>query len=271
MSSRKRRRRFWAAIAATVLVILSMGSVNAQSAGQEIVPAALIGEPRPFVLLVHGWLATSFDMLAMKLRLKYDGFECDAIDFSYMGVLDSIADYAAELAEKIEADNAHHNHIVIVAHSMGGLVTRYYLRNLRRTDQVKTVVTLATPHHGTFGAMVLPSQSVPTSEMLPGSRFLEELNSMSETVPSVDFHAIWTPTDGAVIPAENAIMCGARNYKLSGIGRTHLCLLVSDAAYNIVLDVLRGQEVPVTGPQMRDHEEAKKRPLPWLPWPEREQ
>lgn len=267
-----KRRRFPKVVVAAILVTLSAVSVSTPGfAGAPIVPAALIGQPRPFVLLVHGWMATSLDMLAMKLRLKFDGFDCDAIDFSYMGALDSIADYAGELTEKVEVDYAQHRHIVIVAHSMGGLVTRYYLRNLRRTDQVKTVVTLATPHHGTFGGMLLPPQSVPTSEMLPGSRFLEELNSVSETVPGVDFHAIWTPTDGAVIPAENAIMCGARNYKVSGLGRTHLGLLVSDAAYGIILDVLRGWDVPATGPQMRDHESSKERPLPWLPWPERSQ
>ncbi len=234
-------------------------------------PAQLSGEPRPFVLLVHGWLATSLDMLAIKLRLIRDGFNCDAVDFSYLGVLDSIADYAGELAWKIEAGHPNHRNIAVVAHSMGGLVTRYYLKNLRTTDQVKTVITVATPHHGTFGGMILPPRSTPTSEMLPGSPFLEELNGVSETVPGIDFHAIWTPTDGVVIPPENSIMCGARNYRVSGLGVTHLGLLMSDAAYAIILDVLRGQKPPVAGPQTRDHDEAKENPLPWLRLLERSQ
>jgi len=229
-----------------------------------VVPAALTGQSRPLVLLVHGWLATSLDLLAIRLRLTRDGFDCDAIDFSYLGVLDSISDYAGELAWKIEAEYADRRNIAVVAHSMGGLVTRYYLRNLRATDQVKTVITVATPHHGTFGGMILPPRSTPTSEMLPDSPFLEELNSVSETVPGVDFYAIWTPTDGVVIPPENSIMCGARNYKVSGLGVTHLGLLMSDAAYAIILDVLHGRKPPVTGPQTRDHEEAKRNPLPWL-------
>ena len=272
-----RRRARLAAISAVILAILAMGvssqpgMANAPATPAPVdVPTAMVGpaaqagQPRPFVLLVHGWLATSLDLLAIKLRLTRDGFECDAIDFSYMGVLDSIADYAGELAWKIEAGYANHRAIAVVAHSMGGLVTRYYLKNLRTSDQVKTVITVATPHHGTFGGMILPPRSVPTSEMLPGSSFLEELNSVSETAPGVDFHAIWTPTDGVVIPAENSIMCGARNYKVSGLGVTHLGLLMSDAAYAIVLDVLRGQRPPTTGPQTRDHNEARGNPLPWL-------
>lgn len=257
-----RTRAQLAAVSAVILAILAMG-VSSQP-GLANAPAALTGQSRPFVLLVHGWLATSLDMLAIKLRLTRDGFDCDAMDFSYMGVLDSISDYAGELAWRVELENAHHRHIVIVAHSMGGLVTRYYLKNLRTTDQVKTVITVAAPHHGTFGGMILPPRSVPTSEMLPDSPFLEELNSVSETTPGVDFHAIWTPTDGVVIPAENSIMCGARNYKVSGLGVTHLGLLMSDAAYAIVLDVLRGRKPPTTGPQTRDHDEAKEHPLPWL-------
>ena len=83
-------------------------------------------------------------------------------------------------------------------------------------------------------------------------------------MPGVDFHAIWSPTDGVVIPAENAIMCGARNYMVSGIGMTHLGLLVSDTAYRIILGVLRDQELRIAGPQMRDHNDAKKNPVPWL-------
>ena len=273
-----RRRAQFAAIGAVILAVLAAmgvssrpGLAGASAASMApgapmaaVVPAALTGQPRPFVLLVHGWLATSLDLLAIKLRLTRDGFDCDAMDFSYMGVLDSIADYAGELAWKIEMEYASHRNIAVVAHSMGGLVTRYYLKNLRATDQVKTVVTVATPHHGTFGGMILPPRSTPTSEMLPGSSFLEELNGVSETVPGVDFHAIWTPTDGVVIPAENSIMCGARNYKVSGLGVTHLGLLMSDAAYAIILDVLRGQKPPVAGPQTRDHNEAKEHPLPWL-------
>ena len=272
-----RRRAQLAAISVVILAILTMGVSSqpglANAPASPVAPQAppttahlaeFAGQPRPFVLLVHGWLATSLDMLALKLRLTRDGFDCDAIDFSYLGVLDSIADYAGELAWKIEAWYANHRNIAVVAHSMGGLVTRYYLKNLRRTDQVKTVITVAAPHHGTFGGIILPPRSTPTSEMLPDSPFLEELNSVSETAPGVGFHSIWTPTDGVVIPAENSIMCGARNYKVSGLGVTHLGLLMSDSAYAIILDVLRGRKPPTTGPQTRDHDEAKKHPLPWL-------
>ncbi|MBP7893286.1 MAG: alpha/beta fold hydrolase [Firmicutes bacterium] len=272
------RRRAQLAVISTVMLAMLAMVVSSQPSlanapASPVAPQAppttahlseFAGQPRPFVLLVHGWLATSLDMLALKLRLTRDGFDCDAIDFSYLGVLDSIADYAGELAWKIEAGYANHRNIAVVAHSMGGLVTRYYLKNLRTTDQVKTVITVAAPHHGTFGGIILPPRSTPTSEMLPDSPFLEELNSVSETPPGVDFHAIWTPTDGVVIPAENSIMCGARNYKVSGLGVTHLGLLMSDSAYAIILDVLRGRKPATTGPQTRDHDEAKKHPLPWL-------
>lgn len=270
-----RRRALLAGVGAVMVAILIVGASSqhglASASPNPATPMASVQlscESRPFVLLVHGWLASSLDMLAIRLRLTRDGCDCDAIDFSHLGVLDSIADYAGELAWMIEMEYARHSNIVVVAHSMGGLVTRYYLKNLRTTDQVKTVITVATPHHGTFGGMILPPRSTPTSEMLPGSPFLEELNSVSETVPGVDFHAIWTPTDGVVIPPENSIMCGARNYKVSGLGITHLGLLMSDAAYAIILDVLHGRKPPATGAQMRDHKDAKEHPLPWLRLPD---
>lgn len=36
----------------------------------------------------------------------------------------------------------------VVAHSMGGLVTRYYVRGRRQESRISTLVTLGTPHHG---------------------------------------------------------------------------------------------------------------------------
>ena len=161
-----------AAVAAVMLSLLGIGVAGTPGlASQPAVYVAPSDEPLPFVLLVHGWLATSFDMSALRARLRYDGFSCDSIDFSFLGAVNSVAGYAGELSEAIEIKRAHRKRIVIVAHSMGGLAARYYLQRLRKTDQVKAVITLATPHHGTFSGGILAPGNTPTSEMLPGSEF----------------------------------------------------------------------------------------------------
>lgn len=60
----------------------------------------------------------------------------------------SIAQRAAKLAEGIEK-HAHGRSVNIVAHSMGGLDARYMISHLRpKCLDVKSLVTVATPHHG---------------------------------------------------------------------------------------------------------------------------
>ncbi|KAK3682151.1 Alpha/Beta hydrolase protein, partial [Podospora appendiculata] len=60
----------------------------------------------------------------------------------------SIEDRAAKLAEDIEAQ-AQGRSVNIVAHSMGGLDARYMVSQLRPAGvDVKSLVTVATPHHG---------------------------------------------------------------------------------------------------------------------------
>ncbi|MEA4882806.1 MAG: alpha/beta fold hydrolase [Clostridia bacterium] len=251
------KRSALVAVAAAVLLLVSVAPCAAS-----VVPNSAHGA-KPFVILVHGWLATSANMTILKFRLERDGFECDSINFARLGYSYSIADYAVELARKIEEEHFHEANIAVVAHSMGGLVTRYYLSNLRTTNQVRTVITLGTPHHGSMSGTILPPNTECGREMVPDSEFLAALNNPTEAVPGVQFHCIWTPTDAAVIPAENAIMCGAKNYQVTGFGLSHMTLLASDAVYAIVISVLNGLDQPVSGPQLVDHTNTKRLNLPW--------
>jgi triacylglycerol lipase len=60
----------------------------------------------------------------------------------------SIAQRAAKLAEGIET-HANGRSVNIVAHSMGGLDARYMISHLKpKGVDVKSLVTVATPHHG---------------------------------------------------------------------------------------------------------------------------
>jgi triacylglycerol lipase len=60
----------------------------------------------------------------------------------------SIEKRAAKLAEDIEAQ-AHGKSVNIVAHSMGGLDARYMISQLQPASvNVKSLITVATPHHG---------------------------------------------------------------------------------------------------------------------------
>lgn len=87
------------------------------------------------------------DMSILRWRLKQFGYR--TAQFSYPSIRHDCRSNAARLqrfVEKIEADEIH-----FVAHSLGGLIVRHLLYDF--PDQKPgRVVTLATPHQGSFAA-----------------------------------------------------------------------------------------------------------------------
>ena len=56
---------------------------------------------------------------------------------------------------------------------MGGLVARYYVQRMGGDQRVHTLVTLGTPHSGTYAARLVPH---PVARQLrPGSELIAEL------------------------------------------------------------------------------------------------
>src|SRR5258708_2818056 len=62
--------------------------------------------------------------------------------------------------------------VTVIAHSMGGLGARAYLRT-HGAGRVRKLITIATPHHGTVHARFGAGDNA--RQMSRGSRFLEEL------------------------------------------------------------------------------------------------
>jgi hypothetical protein len=90
--------------------------------------------------------AIPFSYLALQLRLRAAGFAVTVHDYDWRQSLDVLA---GALAQRLRTDPA--PAICIVAHSMGGLVAR---RALQSADlaRVRRLITLGTPHGGSFGA-----------------------------------------------------------------------------------------------------------------------
>ena len=90
---------------------------------------------------------------------------------------------AAQLAEEVEALVAEtgYERIHVVGHSMGGLIARYYVTRLGGDERVHTLVTLGTPHHGTYTAYGWHSQL--TRQLRPGSGLMRELDQPVPRLP----------------------------------------------------------------------------------------
>ncbi len=104
----------------------------------------------------------------------------------------------------------------IVAHSMGGLSTRWYLTKLGGIDKVDDFVSIASPHHGT--ALARPclaasftSASLSCRETTQGSFFTTELNREDETPGDVNYVTMTSSCDEIVFPHATSKLAGARN------------------------------------------------------------
>ncbi|MGI2035226.1 esterase/lipase family protein [Rhizobium panacihumi] len=97
------------------------------------------------VLLLHGIARTNRHMRSLERSLVQEGY--DVLNVAYPSTrapISVLADFVAEkAADFIETDRPLH----IVAHSMGGLVTRALLQR-HRPKTLGRVVMLGTPNHG---------------------------------------------------------------------------------------------------------------------------
>lgn len=106
---------------------------------------------KPVVVFVHGFSAGPDDFFGS------DGFAGAALEANYRVAVvavhpdESFATNGALLGQALPAIAAHYDvrQVVVVAHSKGGVDTDAALLFEGRTDRVKSVITLSTPHWGT--------------------------------------------------------------------------------------------------------------------------
>ena len=179
------------------------------------------------VLLVHGYIHNRSAFLAMSRQLKRAGFRY--VDgFNYNALSEGIPQAAARLGAEVErvlgATGA--DRVMIVGHSMGGMVARYYVQELGGEDTVDTVVTLGSPHRGTYASYAGLGQA--TAQLRPGSSLLARLEASARPGP-VRWVAYWSDLDVFVTPIGNAKLdhpaLQAHNVRVRNTG--HLSLLAS--------------------------------------------
>ena len=91
--------------------------------------------------------AIPFSYLALQLRLRAGGFNVVVHDYDWR---QSLEELATAFAARLRDDAA--PGILIVAHSMGGLIARRALQT-PGLERVQRLITLGTPHGGSFGAV----------------------------------------------------------------------------------------------------------------------
>jgi len=108
-------------------------------------------KPKPFVLFIHGIAAPRFVFLYLKWYLWRSGFRSRT--FGYRSVFKTIPIHADKFIETLRQldEDPSVDEFHIVAHSMGGIVTRQALLKFR-PDKLKRFLMLATPNLGSAAA-----------------------------------------------------------------------------------------------------------------------
>lgn len=181
----------------------------------------------PGVVLVHGYLCNRGLWRRWMSRLRAREIPFVAVDLTPLFA--SIESYAAAIADAVErVRKSSGSDVVVVAHSMGGLAIRNCLR--QRPDlPVRTVVTIGTPHQGTWLARW--GQGINARQMRPAGERLSQLGEPERT----PFVCFWSNCDNIVFPASSATLAHADNRFVSGI--PHL-RLVDDARVVAAVDQL---------------------------------
>ncbi|MBJ7288525.1 alpha/beta fold hydrolase [Williamsia sp.] len=190
--------------------------------------------PRP-VVLSHGTLFNmTIDWQALSPLLRNAGYCVYAFNFGqqpgsdYLGFPGAgkvggtgpIERSAAQLARFVDRVKASTGvaKVDIVGHSQGGMMPRYYLKNLGGAASVDQLIGLAPSNHGTtvLGLGLIPG--VPETlrlglgtairQQIVGSDFLRRLNAGGDTVPGVRYTVIETRYDEVVTPYTSAFLTG---------------------------------------------------------------
>jgi triacylglycerol esterase/lipase EstA (alpha/beta hydrolase family) len=222
------------------------------------------------VVLVHGLMANMTNSWqALSPLLANHGYSVFALtygltDGTQFGGRQSVAICASELSAFIDrvltATGA--AQVDVVGHSLGGLMPRYYMKDLEGAAKVHRLVGLAPVNHGTTadgivtvakklgldpGAIPVPDcQSC--DELLVGSAFLTALNAGGDTLTGVDYTVIATRYDELVTPYESAFLTGpsVTNITLQDHCAEdfseHLAIIYDPIALHYVLNALDAAE-----------------------------
>jgi CheY-like chemotaxis protein len=197
------------------------------------------------VLLVHGYGCNSGYWSYLLPRLDRNSISHASIDLEPVG--GAIDDYVPALHNAVEALCAATGapQVAIVAHSMGGLAARAWMR-AHGSARVARIVTLGTPHHGTSLANFGPGANAAQMRRSKGeaSDWLRALGESEDGARRALITSIFSHHDNIVAPQTSSVLAGARNIALGGVG--HVALGCNGRVLDTVMEELGKLALPLT-------------------------
>ena len=166
------------------------------------------------VVLVHGTfgdMTVSWNSLAPKLAGL--GYCVYALDYGQRGtgpIPASAKQLGAFVDRVLSATGA--RKVLIVGHSQGGMMPRYWMRFLGGAAKTAGLVGLSPSNHGTrmpLTPLVGGLGCEACLEQIAGSQFLQHLNAGGDTLPAIRYTVIETFYDEVVMPYTSEFLHGS--------------------------------------------------------------
>lgn len=198
-----------------------------------------IPDGRRGLLLVHGLVCNRGFWIPWLYRLQRLGLPFLAINMEpVFGAIESYSDAIERAVVRLTAATGMSP--VIVAHSMGGLAVRYWLLERSAADRVHRIITIGTPHGGTWLARFGASRNA--RQMRIGSDWLEALSAAERNSGNGSFTCFYGSCDNVVFPSEQARLPGADNRHIDCYG--HVALAFREQVFAEALHWLEAAALP---------------------------
>lgn len=204
--------------------------------GSALAPASSLAQDP--ILFVHGWSESSSLWKTMISNFEKDGYPKSYLsNYSYNTSTSNKVTAETEVKTRVESllKTTGASKVDIIAHSMGSLNSRWYIKFLGGESTVDDWVSLGGPNHGTETANFCFSTAC--TEMRVGSKFLAELNATDETPGAVNYGTWWSPCDEIINPDESVLLSGATNTKTACI--SHVALTTDKTVYEQVREFIK--------------------------------
>ena len=183
-------------------------AVSASPAGTAVQPLAT-STP---VVFVHGYTGDASNWVTAMGVFRLNGWSSsDLFAYEYDSYGDNVTNARglASFVDNVKARTGA-SKVAIVNHSMGGLVSQYYLKVLGGNTSVSHLASIAGANHGTTyaGACLIYTTC---QQMYPGSSFISQITAGDETPGSTQYATWYSACDGVILPYTSTRLSGATN------------------------------------------------------------
>ena len=210
-------RRAWWAELGVALRVFCWDQPFRSRAEPDWLPTAPTGQRG--VVLVHGFLCNRAVWRLWFAPLRAAGHAYEAVNLE--PVFGSIDDYAPSIEAAVHRVHAATGMApVLICHSMGGLAARAWLRVCAGELRVQQVITLGTPHRGTWAGRF--SRAVNGRQMALDGDWVGNLSGAEPPGHAALFTCWYSNCDNIVFPTSTATLQGADNRLITGVAHVEM-------------------------------------------------